>query len=598
VKTKIAFLAILIGIVSFTAEAQSAFTASVDKDQVAFGDYFQLTFTFEGSQGGKNFRPPAFNNFMVLSGPNQSTRMQIVNGAVSSSISYTYILQPRDEGKFTIGSASIEAEGKKYQSQPITIEVVKGTAQPRSKRSENESPDVRSQIGNNLMIKAVVDRTKVYQGEQITVSYKVYTRVQILSYNVAKSPSFTGFWSEDLEVPKQIQTTNEMVNGKEYAVGLLRKLALFPQRSGTLSLDPMEIEVTVPIHKQSHDFFDNFFDNSTPVQYKTATDPVTITVQPLPSENIPAGFTGAVGLYQMETHLDKQDVKTNDAVTLRVKISGQGNLKLLEPPPISFPADLEKFDPKISNSLSTQGNRIAGSRTFEYLLIPRHSGDQKIPSFTFSYFDTVKQKFVSLRSPEFVLKVQRGSEPESTGVAGINREDVKLLGEDIRFIKSGNISFQRKGESFVGSALFYVLYISPLFLFILFLVFLKQKEKEMLDVVSLRSRKARKIAKQRLSNAKKLLAEKKKEEFYAEVSRALWGYLTDRLKIPPSDLNRETISSTLQQRAVSSDTISSIISTMEQCEFARFAPQSDSLQMEVVFKDTVQLVTQIEDQLQ
>jgi BatD DUF11 like domain len=598
VKTKIAFLAILIGIVSFTAEAQSAFTASVDKDQVAFGDYFQLTFTFEGSQGGKNFRPPAFNNFMVLSGPNQSTRMQIVNGAVSSSISYTYILQPRDEGKFTIGSASIEAENKKYQSQPITIEVVKGTAQRRSKRSENESPDIRSQIGNNLMIKAVVDRTKVYQGEQITVSYKVYTRVQILSYNVAKSPSFTGFWSEDLEVPKQIQTTNEMVNGKEYAVGLLRKLALFPQRSGTLSLDPMEIEVTVPIRKQSHDFFDNFFDNSTPVQYKTATEPVTITVQPLPSENIPAGFTGAVGLYQMETHLDKQDVKTNDAVTLRVKISGQGNLKLLEPPTISFPADLEKFDPKISNSLSTQGNRIAGSRTFEYLLIPRHSGDQKIPSFTFSYFDTVKQKFVSLRSPEFVLKVQRGSEPESTGVAGINREDVKLLGEDIRFIKSGNISFQRKGESFVGSALFYVLYISPLFLFLLFLVFFKQKEKEMLDVVSLRSRNARKIAKQRLSNAKKLLEEKKKEEFYAEVSRALWGYLTDRLKIPPSDLNRETISSTLQQRAVSFDTISAIISTMEQCEFARFAPQSDSLQMEVVFKDTVQLVTQIEDQLQ
>ncbi|MCI0448038.1 BatD family protein, partial [bacterium] len=350
-KNILMFVAILMAALPFTAKAQSTLSASVDKDQVAFGDYFQLTFTFEGAQGGKNLRPPAFNNFMVLSGPNQSTRMQIINGAVSSSISYTYILQPRDEGKFTIGSASIEAEGKKYQSQPITIEVVKGTAQPRSKRAENETPDIRSQIGNNLMIKAIVDRTKVYQGEQITVSYKVYTRVQILSYNIAKSPAFTGFWSEDLEVPKQIQTTNEMVNGKEYAVGLLRKLALFPQRSGTLSLDPMEIEVTVPIRKQSHDFFDNFFDNSTPVQYKTATDPVTISVQPLPSENIPGGFNGAVGLYQMETHLDKQDVKTNDAVTLRITITGQGNLKLLEPPAISFPADLERFDPKISNSL-------------------------------------------------------------------------------------------------------------------------------------------------------------------------------------------------------------------------------------------------------
>lgn len=593
-----ALISIFLIAFSFTANAQSSFTASVDKDQVSLGDYFQLTLTFEGSQGGKNFHPPAFNDFMVLSGPNQSTRMQIVNGSVSSSISYSYILQPRDEGKFTIGAASIENEGRKYQTQPITIEVVKGTAQPKSRRSENENPDVRGQIGNNLMIKAVVDRTKVYQGEQITVSYKVYTRVQILSYDIAKSPAFTGFWSEDLEIPKQIQLGNEMVNGKEYAVGLLRKLALFPQRSGTLNLEPMEIQVTVPVRRQSSDFFDNFFDRSTPVQYKIATEPVNITVEPLPSENIPAGFNGAVGNYQMEANVDKEDVKTNDAVTLRVKISGQGNLKLLEAPAISFPSDVEKFDPKISNNISTQGNRISGSRTFEYLLIPRHSGDQKIPPFTFSYFDTAKQQFVSLHSPEFVIKVQRGSEAEATSVGGLNREDVKLLGEDIRFIKSGNISFRRKGESFVGSPLFYVLYLSPLFLFVVFLVFFKQKEKEMSDVVSLRSRKARKIAKQRLSNAKKLLDEKKKEEFYAEVSHALWGYLTDRLKIPPSDLNRETIATTLQQHSVSSDTISAIISTMEQCELARFAPQSDSFQMENVFKDTVQLVTQIEDQLQ
>lgn len=592
------FLVIFIAAISFTAQAQNSFTASVDKDQVSLGDYFQLTFTFDGSQSGRNLHPPAFNDFMVLSGPNQSTRMQIVNGAVSSSISYSYILQPRDAGKFTIGAATIEAEGKKYQTQPITIEVVKGSPQPKARQSENENPDARSQIGNNLFIKAVVDRTKVYQGEQITVSYKVYTRVQILSYNVAKSPAFTGFWSEDLEVPKQIQLGNETINGKEYAVGLIRKLALFPQRNGALNLEPMEIEVTVPVRKQSSDFFDNFFDRSQPVQYKIATEPVNITVEPLPSQNVPAGFNGAVGSYQMEANLDKQDVKTNDAVTLRVKITGQGNLKLLEPPAISFPSDVEKFDPKISNSLNTQGSRISGSRTFEYLLIPRHSGDQKIPPFTFSYFDTVKQKFVSLNSPEFVIKVQRGSESESTSVAGLNREDVKMLGEDIRFIKSGNVSFRRKGESFVGSALFYVLYLSPLFLFILFLVFFKQKEKEMSDVVSLRSRKARKIAKQRLSNAKKLLDEKKKEEFYSEVSRALWGYLTDRLKIPPSDLNRETIATTLQQHSVSSNTISAIISTMEQCEFARFAPQSDSLQMEAVFKDTVQLVTQIEDQLQ
>lgn len=579
-----------------TVWADTTFTASVDRPQVALGDYFEITFTLSGSTGGGNFHPPDFSNFVVASGPNQSTSMQIVNGAVSSSVSYSYALQPRAEGKFTIGPAWIEVGGKRLQTQAVTIEAVKGSAQPARPGRSSQALDASSQLAGNVLLKAAVDNTRVYQGEQITVSYKVYTRVQILNYNVTKAPAWTGFWSEDLSMPKQIEMSTETIDGKQYAVGVLRKVALFPQRSGRLDLDPMEIEVTVPLRRQSSDFFDQFFNSTQPVNYKTASARVQVTVLPLP-ENVPAGFHGAVGKFQMEAYMDKQQVKANDPVTLKVKISGRGNLKLLEAPELSIPPDVEHFEPKISNSIAPEGALIAGSRTFEYLLIPRHAGNQEIPPFSFSYFDTDQKRFVSLRSPGFVIKVDRGAEGEASPAAGMSREDVRLLGEDIRFIKSGSVTFRRKGESFTGSALFYVLVLSPPFVFVLFLAMLKRREKELSDVFALRSRKARKTAQQRLAKAKKLLHEKKQEEFYAEVSRALWGYLSDRFGIPIAEMNRDRVQSELHARSVTPETAAGILSTMDRCEFARFAPGIDATLGEQVFHGAVDLITNIEDQL-
>lgn len=582
---------------SFSSAESVSFTATVDSDQVALGDYFQVTFTLNGSSGGRNFSPPPFTDFDVLSGPNQSTSMQITNGAMNASVSYSYVLQPRAEGNFAIGPASIEADNKKLQTKPLIIQVTKGAGKAKPKTGSADARDVRAQLAGNVVLKAIPDKTRVYQGEQITVSYKLYTRVQILNYNQARTPALTGFWSEELEVPKEIRMSTEILDGKQFAVGLLRKTALFPQRSGTLDLDPMEIEVTVPMQRQSNDPFDAFFSSQQPVNYKTASEPIHVTVLPLPTQNVPSGFSGAVGKFQLEAQMDKQEVKANDPVTLKVKIAGRGNLKLLEPPAISIPPDMERFDPKTSSSIAPEGNQIAGSRTFEYLLIPRHAGDQKILPFSFSYFDTDQQKFVTLRSPEFVIKVQHGSESEAPSVAGLNREDVKLLGEDIRFIKSGGVSFHRKGVSFTGSALFYLLIFSPPFVFALFLVALKRRERVLSDVFALRSKKAKKAAQQRLAKAKKLLNEKKQEEFYSEVSRALWGYLSDRFGIPLSELNRENVTSTLQARSVSPETITSIASTMDQCEFARFAPGADSLQMEHIFQSASQLISTIEGQL-
>lgn len=581
----------------------ASFTASVDKNRIAMGKQFEITFELTGTSGGKNFRPPSFNDFLVLSGPNQSTNMQFINGAVSSSVSYGYVLQPRSEGKFTIGPATIDHGGKQLRTQPLAIEVTKGTPRPKQQARQADDADLERQIGDNLFMRIMVDRTRIYQGEQLTATYKIYTRVNVVNYNVAKLPALTGFWSEDLEVPKQIQLTNEVINGKQFRVGVLKKIALFPQRHGTLRLDPMEVScvVQVPMRRRSNDWFDQFFNdpffgNVRNVEYKVQNDPMTITVLPLPSANIPEGFNGAVGKFSMEAWLDKRQTKVNEPVTLKVKISGRGNLKLLEAPQIIIPPDIERYDPKISDNISNQGGKISGSRTFEYLLIPRHAGEQKIASFPFSFFDVDKKTYLTVRSPEFTLSVEKGAEISSAPIAGISKEDVKLLGEDIRFIKSGE-SLRKRGDTFLGSPTFYVFSISPIIAFVGFVFFIKRREKVLGDVVTLRNRKARKMAQKRLQEAKKYLHEKKKEEFYLEVSRALWGYVSDKLGLPPVDLSLEIVRVSLESRGVPSEAALKLTSTIEQCEFARFAPSQDSLQMDNVHNEAVDLISTIEEQL-
>ena len=605
--------AVLIALIAMFCAGASAFaqdatfTASVDRNSVALGEQFELTFSLNGSSAAGNFQAPALTAFLVLSGPNQSTNMQFINGAVSSSIAYSYTLQPRAEGKFTIGPAILDYGGKQIRTNPVVIQVTKGAprqATRQGQQQQSEDEDIGKQIGDNLFLKVKVDKSRVYQGEQIVATYKIYTRVNVSSYNMSKVPALTGFWSEDLDVPKQIQLTTEVVNDKQYRVGILKKVALFAQRTGTLEIDPMEVDCSVQVQarRRSNDFFNQFFNDPffggmTNVNHKVRNEPLKITVLPLPAANVPAGFNGAVGKLSMEAWLDKRQTRANEPVTLKVKISGRGNLKLLESPAVTVPPDIERYDPKITDNISRQGDVIAGSRTFDYLLIPRHAGEMKIPSIQFAYFDDEKKAYVSMPSPEFVLAVDKGSDIASTSVAGISKEDVKLLGEDIRFIKSGSVSLRRRGESFVGSAVFFTLSLTPVVAFVGFVIFARKREKMLGDVVALRNRKARKIAQKRLTAAKRFLAEKKEEEFYNEISRALWGYVGDKLGIPPSELSLDSIRASLSTRGVEADAVAKLSAVFEQCEFARFAPSSDSMKMDTVFNDALELISAIEDQL-
>ena len=598
----------LVALCAWTTMAQNpSFTASVDKNSVSLGEQFELTFTLGGTTAGGNFAAPPFTDFLVASGPNQSTSMQFVNGTITSSISYSYLLQPKAEGRFTIGPATIDFGGKKLQTQPIVIEVIKGAPKPKQQPQQVQQAgdaDLDRQIGDNLFLRVKLDKSRVYQGEQLTATYQIYMRVNISTYNLSKTPSLTGFWSEDLEVPKQVQLSAEVVNGKQYRVGILKKVALFPQRSGTLQIDPMEIDCAVQVQarRRSNDFFDQFFNdpffgNVRSVNHKVRSEPVAVTVLPLPAANVPRGFNGAVGKFSMESWLDKQQTKTNEPVTLKVKISGHGNLKLIQSPPVEVPPDIERYDPKISDNITHQQDEVAGSRTFEFLLIPRHAGEMKIQPFPFAFFDIEKKRYVAAASPAFSLSVEKGTEVATLPASGLSKEDIKLLGEDIRFMKSEDLSLRRKGETFAGSPLFFVLSASPIVSFVGFIFFVKRREKVLGDVVGLRNRKARKMARRRLREAKKFLQQKKEEQFYAELSRALWGYIGDKLGIPPSDLSIDLVRVSLESHGVPSDAVAKLTSAIEQCEFARFAPSSNSVQMDGTYSEAIGIISVIEDQL-
>jgi hypothetical protein len=579
----------------------AAFTASVDRTTLATTDQFQVTFSLNGSSAGKSFQPPPFNDFLVLSGPNQSTSMQFINGSMSASVSYNYVLQPKAEGKFTIGPASIEYDGRTLRTQPIAVTVAKGAARPKQSQPGDDG-DVGRQIGDNLYLKAAVDKSRIYQGEQLTVTYKIYTRVSVVNYQITKVPALTGFWSEDVDVPKQIQLTTETVNGKQYRVGILKKVALFPQRSGALEIDPMEVECVVQMqsNRRSNDLLDQFFNgfgNIRNVNYKVRSEVVKVAIAPLPPSGVPAGFHGAVGKYSMDVWLDKRKTSTNEPVTLKVKITGRGNIKLLEAPEVNVPPDIERYDPKVSDNIAKGGEVISGSRTFEYLLIPRHAGEQQIPAIRFGYFDLEKKEYAALTGPAFTIDVSKGADVAASGATGLGKEDVRLLGEDIRFIKSGETSFRTAGSSFVGSSLFYLLAVSPVVAFIGFLSFLRRRERTLGDVAGLKNRRARKVAQKRLAEAKKFLDASKKEEFYAETSRAMFGYIADKLAIPPASLSLETIRRTLGERGVKDDLVERVAKALEQCEFARFAPAVGSVQMDGMYREAADLISTMEDMI-
>jgi len=583
-----------------------SFVASVDKNPVGVGEQFTLSLTLNnaGMSGGKNLQLPDLGKFHVMSGPNQSSSMQIINGAVSSSITYSYILQPKEIGKFTIGAATIEVGGKKHSTSPFVLEVVKGS--PRPSQQTGTQADPRAEIGDNLFLKASVDKNHVMQGEQINLAFKLYTRVSVSNYTVNKNPALTGFWGEDIENPKNISLTNETIGGKQYRVGVIRRMALFPTQSGTLEISPMEVQTTVQVQsRRSLDPFESFFRDpfGQTMNHIVKSEPIKIKVDPLPS-GAPAGFKGAVGRFTMNATVDKHTTKTNEPITFKVTITGTGNIKLLESPIVELPTDFEQYTPKVSDNISRQGGRISGTKSFEYLLIPRFPGEKLIKSVAFSYFDLGKREYQTLRSPQIRLTVEQGAATAVPIVAGAQRGDVKLLSQDIRFIKVTNPSLSRKGEYFYARGEVAAMLLLPLAGVAGAFVYARRRQTAMMDAAGYRNRKAIKVAQKGLRQAEQALkaagkngmqVSEQKLQFYTEVSKALWKYLSDKLDIPPAGLSIEGALFAVSQRSTNGDISAALKSLLEICEMARFAPTSLELSsMQKTYDDAKRLIVELE----
>jgi hypothetical protein len=554
------------------------FEGSASATSVGLNDRFEVSFTFSGQDinGLKNFSPPDFKNFLILSGPNQSTSMQIINGARSGSVSYSYYLQPRNLGKYTIGSASIVQNEKTFKTTPFNIEVIKGSTQPQ--KQDQDAGVSNEEIAKNLFVKAEADKRRVYKGEQVTVTYKLYTRLNIASQmSISKLPQYQGFWVEELETSSNIMFTTEVVDGKQFRVGVLKKAALFPAQTGELSVTPFELKVPVQVRKQGRkgnvfdDFFnDPFFGRTETVEFNAKSNTLKLNVIPLPENGMPENFNGAVGNYTLSADIEKKEGKTNEPISLKLIIGGNGNIKLLDVPEINLPTGFDKYEPK-TNEQVKRSAVVSGKKEIEYLLIPRIAGKKEIPPINFSYFDPKKEEYVTLSTPAYTLNIEQGAVATSRTD---NQEDIKALGSDIRFIKTtGNIS--QKNEPVIFQIGFWAAAAFPLLLLSGLVVWRKKTDKLASNIQLAKYRKAQKIARTRLKTARALMDAKKNQEFYTEISFALFGFLEDKLNIPKSDFTLEGAVEKLKSKNVEESLINDLKNTAEKCEYIRFAPSAN-----------------------
>jgi len=592
----------------FSGNAQTKLSAGVSHNPVAVGQQFRLNFELNAS--GSIFTAPDLSAFQVLSGPNQSKSMQFINGNMSQSLTYSYILQAVSEGKFTIGSASVITNGVRVNSNPVTINVVKGSQGKGTNSQGNKGQVDKSNISSkNIFIRVEVNKRSVFMGEAVVATYKLYSNVPLVNYGINKVPALNGFWSQDIELPSQLQLYNEVYNGVNYQVGDIKKVVLYPQQTGTLVLDPMEGEciARVKVKRGSSNspfdvFNDPFFNDPflgfggvRDVKLAVKSNPVQIKVKELP-KNAPGSYSGAVGKFSIESIIDNTTVKANDAITVRIKISGRGNLNLIDAPALKLSTDIEQYEPKISDKILVNDRGSSGSRTFEYLLIPRYPGMYEIPPTIFTYFDVLKKQYVRLSTKSIQLKIEKGSEASSAVIAGTAKSDFQLLNREIRFIKTNVPNFDKSDRIFYGSGLFWTLILFPVLLFIGLLAMIKKRKNELADVVGAKSKRATKLARKKLKLAAKLMQGGDERAFYEEVTRASWGFIGDKLKIPVSDLSKSNATIKLQESGVHDDTINRIMELIEYCEQSNYAGQKVSMNMEEVYSSVETVISKIEDE--
>lgn len=589
-----------------STEAQQDITVQVQYPSVVqAGQQFSVMWTV--NSGGGEFIAPSFEGFYKLMGPqtNYSSSTQIINGKMTHETiySYVYYLQAVQDGKYVIGPAVYTFRKQAFRSDSIYIEVVGSGASRQNARqgaanARDEAGDVEP-AGSDLFINLSLSRKEVYIGEHIAATVKIYTRLDLSGINEIKYPPFTSFLKTDLETPPLTSLKQENVNGTIYGTGVLQQFLLYPQVSGEITIDPVQITVLIQQRTgRSDPFFGDFFSTYTTVPRAVVSKPVTINVKPLPGDK-PDDFSGIVGKVDLKAGINKDTVNVNDAVNFRITISGNGNLKLAQAPSLRLPPDIEIYDPKINDNIKNSASGTSGQKTFEYLLIPRHYGDFTIPSVHYSYFNTVTGKYETLSTQEFRFHARKGTEQASeiTVYGGVSKEDVKYLGKDIRFIRTDPQKFIKTGDLLATRRSFYSIYAAGLMIFFLVLFIRREHVKRNSDLTAVRNRKAGKIAGKRLKEASLCMKRGEKDRFHEEILKALWGYLSDKLNIPVSDLTRINAVSALREKGIDEEKLKNLEELLDICEYARYSPSAASKDISVIYNDASRFIRSLENSI-
>ncbi len=601
----------VVSLIVFPVHAQDiTFEATVDKTQLYFEDVLVLSFVLSGGNIDLNITPnlpDLKEDFDVLQGPSRSTSISIVNGRQSSSLTLQYLLSPKKTGTLTIGPATLQYNKKTYTTKPITIEVIKGTHSQTP--SSSQSPDSQQQetgaetiLGPEVYLRSEVDKETAYIGEQITLSYYLYTRINIAGYDITQQPNFTGFWVEELNTPQPPKLQYQTINGVRYGVALMKKVALFPTSSGEVTIEPMVMRFSIKVQTRSRDPFDRFFNDpfdeffGRTQEIIRKTQPIELKILPLPEKNRPATFNGDVGNFTMSVELDKTQMKQDEPITLTVKIQGAGNIKTVKEPIIRLPESFKRYDPEIIENPFTSQEPIQGEKIFTSVIIPSSTGEFQIDPVQFSYFDPQRKVYQTIRSePINILILPSAQEEEPLERRIATKEEIKLLGQDIRFIKTDVPRLTNQRQDSYQYSLFYIALTFPLLLIVAAYEYKQYREKYQRDEQYVRQKRAKKLSKQRFKNATEMMNRGDAREFYAAISQTLRQYIGDKFNLPPAGITGEEISQVLKDYGLEEETVELLKQCLADCDFARFAPVgSGSGEMNTMLQKAEIIIERIE----
>ena len=580
-------------------------TTTVSKTEPAVNQQVIFTIELTGEGANKIGQPelPDMAGYLTFLGSGgTSQNISFVNGRMSVSKSYSFYYLASKAGSFTIPPVRVVYDNKTFESQPINMTITQ-SAQPPATTARPEAPaSGAADGGEELFLRAIVSKKRVYQNEPVFVTFRIYSALSVSGYSITTPPATAGFWAEDLETPQQPQVREEVINGKRYVSADIKKVALFPTSPGDKTIGPMTVQCEVKVQaRRSRDPFDSFFND--PFFGRTATKvisspAVTIEALPLPSENCPPDFSGAVGQFQLRADVDRTDMTTDDALTLKVTISGTGNIRMIGEPAVTIPPEFQKYSPNITENISRQPGAVGGSKTFEYVLVPRFVGTQRLKPITFTYFDPGARAYKRLTAPERIINVSRGQRAVVAGGVGLSREEVQYVGQDIRYIKTTLGKVSPVGFRVYRSTGFYLALILPALL--LAAAFAQQRHGQKLsgNVAYARSRKANALAMRRLGKAKALLDPAQQKAFYAEVSDALGGFAADKLNLSKAGLISSELEAEFRRRGLDAALTQEYFDLIRQCDYRRFAPVNAALdEMKAMYQSAKNVIVKLEKAL-